>query len=286
MSNILITGTSSGFGFSTAQTLSEAGHHVVATMRELEGKNADKAAALREAATGPGQLHVVELDVTDDLSVEQGVARARELLGSIDVLINNAGRGGGSYVEAYTTAEYRDLFEVNLFGVHRMCRAVLPHMRARKQGLIVNLSSGFGRVVFPFTGPYNASKFALEAYSEGLAMELAPTGVEVVIMQPGPFRTPFFKNRVPPGDAERVASYGELATVPEQTFGPLIAMIEERGPDPKLVVDKLVELISMPAGERPLRTSIDPMFGHAAEAINEVCARAQAELAASMQAPD
>lgn len=281
MANILITGTSRGFGFSTVKTLIAAGHDVAASMRKLATSNADRAAALRDAAAaGSGKLHLVEIDVSDDGSVERGVGRAHELLGQIDVLINNAGSGGGSYLEAYTTAQVRELFEVNVFGVHRMCRAVLPDMRARKQGLIINLSSGLGRFVVPFNGAYGASKFAVESLSESFALELAPTGVEVIIVEPGPFPTEFFDNMAPAGDEARLASYGELADRPAQMWEPLLQTIHEQGPDPQLVADKIAELIAMPVGQRPLRTVVDPMFGNAAELINAASEQVQAQFAA------
>lgn len=152
---------SSGFGFLTSKSLVEQGHTVFATMREPQTRNAEAAAALRDAAAGkPGTLHVLELDVTDDRSVELAVEQAIEIAGSLDVAVNNAGILSGSYLEGYTTEQLRELFDINLFGVHRVCRAVLPHMRERKQGLIINVSSSLGRYVMPYVGPYAATKYA------------------------------------------------------------------------------------------------------------------------------
>jgi NAD(P)-dependent dehydrogenase (short-subunit alcohol dehydrogenase family) len=278
MSNVFITGTSSGFGFLTAKTLVHDGHTVFATMRNLDGRNAENAAALRDAtASGSGTLHTLELDVTDDQSVERAVNSAIETGGHLDVVINNAGVLANSYIEAYTAEQFRALFDVNLFGTHRVCRAALPHMRARKQGLIINVSSGIGRYLLPFFGPYPPTKFAVEAYSEGLAMELAATGVQVSIVQPGAFATNIFTNIMQAEDRERLASYGELAGVPEQVWAGMGGMMAD-APPPQLVADKIAELISMPAGDRPLRAVVDPMTGPFVEAVNATCTQVQADI--------
>lgn len=283
MSNVLITGTSSGFGFLTAKSLLNQGHTVFATMREPETRNAQAVAALRDAAaSSKGTLHVLELDVTDDRSVEQAVKQAIELAGHLDVVVNNAGILSGHLLESYTTDELRSLFEINVFGIHRVCRAALPHMRERKQGLIINVSSGLGRYVLPYVGPYVASKFAVEGYSNVLAVELAPTGVQVVMVQPGAFPTGSFSRILHPSDQERLATYGELADAPGKMwegFGQLLA----QGPDPQMVADKITGLIAMPAADRPLRSVVDVMWGQHTEAVNTAAAEAQAGVFASMQ---
>ena len=161
--NVLITGTSTGFGFLAAKTLTQAGHTVFATMRGLEGKNRDNAASLRDATEAhDGTLHLIELDVTSDPSVESAVAKALELEGAIDAVVNNAGYGCSGYAESLTIDQFQALFDTNLFGVQRVNRAVLPHMRERGSGLLVHVSSAIGRMVFPFISAYLASKWALE----------------------------------------------------------------------------------------------------------------------------
>src|SRR5215813_316921 len=151
---ILITGTSTGFGRDTAETLAHAGHRVFASMRDVAGHNRLPA----EAARAKG-LDVVEIDVTDDASVERGVASVLERAGRLDVLVNNAGIGSAGISEAFTTDQLRALFDVNVFGVQRTLRAVLPGFRRQGEGLVVNIGSILGRLTFPFFGLYGASKF-------------------------------------------------------------------------------------------------------------------------------
>ncbi|UPG84062.1 SDR family NAD(P)-dependent oxidoreductase [Luteibacter aegosomatis] len=158
---VLITGASSGFGRDTAETLAKAGHRVYAAMREPAGRNRQPAEALR--ALG---VEVVELDVTDDVSVERGVASVLAQAKHLDVIVNNAGIGSAGVSESFTADQARALFEVNVFGVQRMLRAVLPSFRRQGQGLAINIGSILGRVTFPFFGLYGASKFALEALTD------------------------------------------------------------------------------------------------------------------------
>ncbi len=151
---ILITGASTGFGRDTAETLSRAGHKVFASMRHPEAKNRTHADALR------GQnIEVVELDVTDSQSVDRAVATVITKAGRIDVLINNAGLLAAGVSEAFTPEQVTALFDVNVIGLHRVTRAVLPHLRRHNDGLIINIGSIVGRVTFPFFGIYGASKF-------------------------------------------------------------------------------------------------------------------------------
>jgi len=173
MARTLITGCSSGFGRATAVELKKRGHQVVATARRpetLDDLDVDARLAL---------------DVTDDASVTAAVAAA----GTVDVLVNNAGVGMGGPVERVPMAEVRRLFETNVFGPLRLMQAVLPQMRARGRGTIVNVSSVSGRVAAPLSGFYSASKFALEAMSEALHYEAEHFGIHTVIIEPGFFRT-------------------------------------------------------------------------------------------------
>ncbi|MEU4622009.1 oxidoreductase [Actinoplanes sp. NPDC023801] len=179
-----ITGASSGFGRALAEAAVAAGDHVVAAARRPE--------ALSElVATAPEQVTAVQLDVTRPEQVEQAVAGAVSRLGRIDVLVNNAGRGQVGAVEETTDAELRDLFEVHVFGPAALTRAVLPHMRARRSGAVVQMSSFGGQVAYPGFSAYCATKFALEGFSEALAAEVAPFGIKVLIVEPGAFRTSF-----------------------------------------------------------------------------------------------
>jgi NAD(P)-dependent dehydrogenase (short-subunit alcohol dehydrogenase family) len=167
---ILITGANGGFGKLMFDTLAAKGHKVVAAMRDTGGRN--KNAADQFKKTG----EVVEIDVTVDSSVKSGVAQAIQVAGGLDVVINNAGTGVIGLQEAFTPEDLKKIFDINVFGVHRMNRAVLPHMRKNRSGLLVHISSLLGRITVPFYGPYNASKWALEALAENYRSELSGFG--------------------------------------------------------------------------------------------------------------
>jgi NAD(P)-dependent dehydrogenase (short-subunit alcohol dehydrogenase family) len=215
MSNVLITGTSSGFGFLTVKSLLGANHNVFAGMREPKGRNAEAVAALRDvAASSSGKLTILDLDVVHTASVEQAVGEAITAAGHLDAVVNNAGLGTWGYIESYTPEDFQRLFDVNILGVQRVTRAALPHMRARKAGVFINIGSGLGRYVMPFLAPYAMTKFALECMTDTYAMELAAFGIEFSLVQPGPFPTNFMAAGVRAGDDARLASYGDLADAP------------------------------------------------------------------------
>jgi NAD(P)-dependent dehydrogenase (short-subunit alcohol dehydrogenase family) len=275
---ILITGASAGFGFDTAKALAQRGHTVYATMRGVAGKNEENAANLRAWAESGGlDLHVIELDVTDTKSVEAAVAKTNEL-GGIDVLINNAGFGNFNIDEGYSTEQAQAIFDVNLFGVMRVNRAVLPGMRAAGSGLIIYVSSGLGRFVLPFMAIYNSSKFALEGYAETINYEVEPLGIQSVIVQPGAFGTTFLGNTLQP-DKDVVAGYGPTAATLE-TFGGNFEAAAKAGklPDPIAVVNALVEEVERPAGDRPLRRPVGDDVSGPVGAINQAAQVAQGEL--------
>jgi len=166
----VITGASSGFGRLTAEALAAAGWRVYAGVRNVADRNADAAKCLRAAG-----VMVVELDVTDDTSVDAAATRVLEEAGAVDVLMNNAGSGYFGITEAFTPAAIERQFAVNVFGPLRVNRAFLPSMRYRRRGLVVYVSSTLGRYVLPFSGPYAASKWAIEAFAEVSSYELAPS---------------------------------------------------------------------------------------------------------------
>ena len=263
---VLITGTSGGFGKLIVQSLLEKGYTVVATMRGVNGKNAEAAAELTSAGA-----HVVEIDVTDNVSVTKGMQQAIDQAGGLDVVINNAGVGVMGLQEAFTPEDWQRLFDINVFGVQRVCRAVLPHFRAKGSGLLIHVSSLLGRFVLPFYGPYNASKYALEALAENYRVELSGFGVESCLVEPGGFPTNFFDNLMMPGDTARLAEYGEFADAPMQSaegFGEALANNPQQ--TPQIVADAILELLAMPAGERPFRTVVDKMgMGDPISAYNE-----------------
>lgn len=278
---VLITGSSSGFGKLITETLLRQGHTVFATMRGASGKNQQAAEALREyAADQPGTVHIVELDVSDDASVEHAVAEILAQVDTLNVVVNNAGYGTGGVTEAFTSDQLTHILDVNVTGVHRVNRAVLPAMREAGAGLLIHISSVMGRLVIPFAGAYTASKYALEGLAESYRYELAPTGVDVCIIEPGGFGTNFLENMQPPEDEARVTTYGAVAQIPEQMWGGVAEMLEDGGgPDPQELADAVRDLIETPAGERPFRVVVDPMSGgEGPRAINQTTDQVQDQL--------
>ncbi|MFD2416334.1 oxidoreductase [Amycolatopsis pigmentata] len=180
----LITGTSTGFGRTLAETVLARGGRVVATARDVS--------AVKDLAErAPEQVLTARLDVTDEGSVHRAVEAAIARFGRIDVVVNNAGHGLVGALEELSGEQVREVMETNVFGVMTVTRAVLPHMRARRHGCFVQMSSVGGVVGNPGHAIYATSKFALEGMSEALAGEVAPFGIRVVIVEPGPFRTEF-----------------------------------------------------------------------------------------------
>ncbi len=273
---VFVTGSSSGFGFLIAKSLIEQGYTVIATMRDLAGKNADQAKALKAAAKGT--LHLLELDVTSDESVKKAVEQALKLTGKIDVLVNNAGIGGGGYTEAFSTEQFQQIFDVNVFGIQRVMRALLPAMRKQHSGLIINISSTQGRVVIPFAGAYTASKYALEGLTETYRYELSQAGVDVVSVEPGGFMTGYWSKLIPPADSARATDYPDMT--PDGFWKGVVGMLQgENAPNPQAVADAVIRLIETPAGQRPLRTVVDPLTGGQAHAtINQTTDQVQQQL--------
>jgi NAD(P)-dependent dehydrogenase (short-subunit alcohol dehydrogenase family) len=187
MANVFITGCSSGFGLSTALRFARAGERVVATLRRPEGAPVELTGPIAREGL---PITLARLDVCDAASVEAAVRGA----GPIDVLINNAGIELRSSIEDASDADVRKQFETNVFGTLRVLRAVLPQMRQRRRGIIVNLSSIAGIVARPFGGLYSATKHALEAITEALHFEAAPLGIRVVLVEPGAYATRLLDN--------------------------------------------------------------------------------------------
>jgi NAD(P)-dependent dehydrogenase (short-subunit alcohol dehydrogenase family) len=264
---ILITGASGGFGKLTTLTLLKEGHQVAATMRNVQTKNSEVAAELQAAGA-----QIVELDVTDDNSVTKGVNHAIEMLRGIDVVINNAGVGTIGMQEHFTPEDFKQLFDINVFGVQRVNRAVLPHMRERGNGLIIYVSSLLGRFALPFYGPYNASKWAMEAMAENYRVELSGFGIDNCIVEPGGYPTTFMVNLMKPSDNSRTDSYGEFMNVPGQlASGFEQALANNPSQDPQNVADAIAKLVNSSAGERPFRTIADNMgMGAAIKPYNDM----------------
>jgi NAD(P)-dependent dehydrogenase (short-subunit alcohol dehydrogenase family) len=251
---VLITGCSSGLGLHAARHLASRGHHVFAAMRDVDGRNRDAAGALSSWAEAEGvQLTVVELDVTSD----ESVAAAFAVLPPLDVVINNAGSGWMGPAESLTPDQFRAQLDVNLVGPFRVTRAALPGMREQGSGLILQVSSLSGRAALPGDGLYSSSKFGLEGLSESLRYELGPLGIDVVLMEPGPFATDFGPN-IQPGKGDGVVeAYGHVTTFQEG----FIKMHGEIAQQPALFSEALEQVIDMPAGQRPLRVIPGMDFG-------------------------
>ena len=250
---ILITGASGGFGMLTVKKLLENGHQVVAGMRDVNGRNDTNSDKLRQL----GAI-IVELDVTNDNSVINGVNEAISKLGGLDVLFNNAGIGSVGMLEHFTTADFQKLYEVNVFGVQRMNRAVAPFFRKQQKGLIVYTSSLLGRITLPFYGLYQSSKWALEALAENYRSELSGFGIENCIVEPGGFPTAFAENLLKPSDLSQDVSYGDFMQAP-QKMGENFHNVLMNNPqqNPQCVADTFANLVDLPYGEKPFRTTVD-----------------------------
>ena len=211
---------------------------------------------------------VVELDVTNTDSVTHAIAAVLAQTGRIDVLINNAGVAAAGVSEAFTDAQVQSMFDVNVIGVQRTLRGVLPAMRAQNDGLIINVGSILGRVTFPFFGLYGASKFAVEALTDSFRYEVSQLGVEVVLVQPSAYPTNMYAAILQPEDGHRVQAYGEIGTIPGKMFETFMGIFQgENAPNPHDVAVAITALVAQPKGERPERVVVGQAFG--ADVIND-----------------
>lgn len=270
MSNkiVLITRTNSGLGWLTAHSVAAAGHKVYATMCDTQGRNADKAQALSALEN----VTVLDVTLTDEKSVQQAVDHILAKEGTIDVLVNNAGYSMSGVAESFTTADLHTTFDINVYAPWRLIKQVLPAMRKQADGLIINVTSGFGRVAFPFATMYAASKFALEGISEGLHYEVKRLGIDVAIVEPGAFPTEMQQKNNPASDQDVYEGYGAIADMPNKMIAALGGEMQARNPDPQDVADAIVKLITTPKGTRPLRTVVDPITGQYIEVANQAVA--------------
>jgi NAD(P)-dependent dehydrogenase (short-subunit alcohol dehydrogenase family) len=233
----LVTGSSSGIGFETALLLSKSGFHTYASMRNLE-----KSKNITEIVNTENlPLRVIQLDVNDDISVKNAINKIIAENGRIDVLINNAGHGLFSPIEDITLDQVKEQFETNFFGVVRLVKEVLPVMRKQRNGIIVNVSSGAGRVAIPVSSAYVATKFALEGLSESMRYELKEFGINIIIIEPGVIRTNFVENMKTAGTRSRSESpYADLIGRTLKGFGGLM----DNSSPPKLVAEAILNAIT------------------------------------------
>lgn len=267
MKKVLITGIAGGFGRPTALALLARGYAVAGSVRSRSGRNAATAAELEAAGA-----KIVEMDVTDTASTDQGVAGTISQLGGLDILFNNAGVGSYGIQELMSPKEMTRVLDVNVMGVQRVMRAALPHMRAQGRGTVLYTSSLIGRIATPFYGTYSASKWALEAIVECYRTELSGFGIESCLIEPGAMPTAFFEGLILPNDPAREAEYGDFAAVPAMSnAGPaeiLAATPEQR---PERVAEAVVALLDMPFGQKPFRTVVDHVgVGPEIERYNDV----------------
>ena len=260
----LITGASSGFGRAIAEAALAAGDIVVAATR--------RPAALEDlVSAAPGRAEALALDVTDADSIDSAVGEVLDRHGRVDVLVNNAGRGAIGAAEETTDSELRELMDLHFFGPAALTRAVLPGMRERRSGAVVQMSSMGGRFSFPAVGAYSATKFALEGWSEALAKEVERFGVRVLIVEPGAFRTSF-------NGAGSLLISQPIAAYDDQ-IGPVrTGMPEDDGKqpgDPSKAAAAILQVLD--AEHAPLRLALG---NDAVDGIGEVLDAAKAELAA------
>lgn len=253
--NVIVTGAGGGFGKLIVQELSKNGFAVIGTLRDVQNRNRDAKAELERMGA-----RVIEMDVTSNSSVTGAISQAVQSMGKIDVVINNAGVGVLGLQETFTPEDFQKLFDINVFGVQRVNRAIIPHFRKNGDGLLVHVSSLLGRITVPFYGPYNASKWALEALAENYRTELSASGIESCIVEPGGYPTSFIDNLIRPGDTERVKSLGEAAKYPEEFLkGFEQGLAQNPEQDPRNVAIAVADLLKKPKGERPFRTIVDKM---------------------------
>jgi NAD(P)-dependent dehydrogenase (short-subunit alcohol dehydrogenase family) len=240
MTTWIITGCSTGLGRTLAEAVLAAGHNAVVTARDV--------AKVQDLATKfPTTAYAAALNVTDKLQVAEVVADAEKRFGSIDVLVNNAGYGYRAAVEEGDEQEVADLFATNFFGTVSMIKAVLPGMRARRSGTILNISSIAGRLAAPGSGYYSASKFAVGGMSDALRKELSPLGIRVTIVEPGAFRTDFAGRSLQQAKTkinDYAATAGPRRKENDKTHG-------TQPGDPRRAAAALLDLVSRP--ELPAR---------------------------------
>jgi NAD(P)-dependent dehydrogenase (short-subunit alcohol dehydrogenase family) len=273
---VLISGASTGIGRLAAETVARAGHVVYASMREVTTRNAHHAQCLERLATAANlSLRVVEMDVCDSASVESAVEHVVREAGRIDVVVNNAGIMSIGLAEGYTEEQVARQIDVNFMGSFRVSRAALPHMRSQRNGLLIHVTSVAGRVLLPGCALYCASKFAQEALAEVLHYELTGTGVESVLVEPGPYPSELLPNSPAPADTERLATYGELAALRDNFIAHFSELFRSASsPVTQDVAGAILALIELPPGQRPMRTVCGIDFG--AHGLNEIVAPVQA----------
>jgi NAD(P)-dependent dehydrogenase (short-subunit alcohol dehydrogenase family) len=233
----IVTGSTTGIGYETAIHLARNGFYTYATMRSLS--KAEKITKKAKSENLP--LSVIQLDVTDDISITNAIDTVINESGKVDILVNNAGYGLIGSIEDMSIEELKAQYETNVFGVFRVTKAVLPHMRKQHGGSIINISSIAGRIALPLYSAYVSSKFAIEGLSESLAYELEPFGIKVAIIEPGAIRTNFRRERASKGSSEG-SPYSSMM----QSHSKVIEKILKHRLHPEEVAKTVIQAIENP----------------------------------------
>ncbi|QKY68418.1 SDR family oxidoreductase [Lentibacillus sp. CBA3610] len=253
---VFITGASGGFGLLISLAFAESGYIVLASMRDLSKKE-----TLLKKAHEQGietNIECIGLDVTKQNDVDSTIPDVIERFGSIDVLINNAGYAAGGFTEELPLEEWRQQFETNVFGLIAVTKAVLPHMRNKQRGTIINLSSISGRMALPGLAPYSASKHAVEGFSEALRLEMLPYGVHVVLVEPGSYQTDIWEKGMDNINVAPESPYNEktetlmkivnhiakTADAPEEVARLIVKVTQAEKPDLRYPVGKNVKTMT------------------------------------------
>ncbi len=247
--NILISGASTGMGYETVRLFAEKGYRVFATTRD-PGQLQEKL-----SAEGIEGVEVLPADLHSHASAREVVATVLDKAGTIDILVNNAGYGLVSTLEEVTEEEMIDQFQINLFGLVRMTQEVLPAMREKRSGIIVNISSFLGRVGLPLLSFYNASKYAVEGMTDSLRLELADWNIQVHSVMPGFFDTQFARKnlRVNAAIRDPGSPYARLT----ETLAPRVIRQINEGNDPRLVAEAILQIVEDP--DAPVRVAVGEM---------------------------
>ncbi|HEY0533105.1 MAG TPA: SDR family NAD(P)-dependent oxidoreductase [Actinoplanes sp.] len=278
--NIFVTGASSGFGLMTSRALADAGHTVFAGIRDIGGRNVAAAAdATNYAKTNSVDLRVVELDVTDERSVEQAAADVLGQAGKLDVIVHNVGHMVVGPSEAFTPEQLASLYDTNVLGAHRVNRALLPALRTQRDGLLVWIGSTSTRGgTPPYLGPYFAAKAAMDALAATTQLEVARFGIETTIVVPGSFThgTNHYAHSGRPADSSVAAAYDELYPQLMEQIATRMASLEPADADPSRIAHMVVEVVDTERGKRPFRVHYDPTDDGAA-VVNTVADRMRVE---------
>lgn len=286
---VLVTGASSGFGALTARALADAGHTVHAGIRQTTGRNAPAVADAHAYAERHGvDLRTVELDVSDQESVDAAVASVTADTGRIDVVVHNAGHMVLGPTESFTPEQIAEIHDTNVVSTQRVNRAVLPQMRARRDGLLlwVGSSSTYGGTP-PYLGPYFGAKAAMDHLAKSYAVELSRFGIDTAIVVPGSFTsgTNHFAHAMHPADTATAEAYDAFYAGPMDDVGKALAALAPADADVREVADAIVRIVDTPKGERPFRTTIDPA-NDGSEQVSDLADAVRADFYARIGMPD